>query len=92
MIDTDEAIAGTDPRNAESCLTFSAVETDGAGFVLRWRSASNRTYGLHRGTRLIDGFSETLDETIPATPPVNVYTDQVPPQAGAFYRITVTGQ
>ena len=89
MLDTDEVIAGTDPLDPGSCLIFSFAAADGSAFVLRWESASNRIYSVHRGTSLIEGFTEVLDNTITATPPENVYADEAPPRGGAFYNITV---
>ena len=58
------------PRMATPALRL------GASAVLRWFSASNHLYTLHYSTNLQSGFS-VLQADILATPPVNVYTDNV---------------
>ena len=43
--------------------------------VLRWTSWGDQFYTLHRSTNLVTGFT-VLQGGLPATPPMNVYTDQ----------------
>ncbi len=89
--DPYERLAGTDPLDAASCVAFHLPpERNGAGtgFVLRWHSISNRVYRVDRSTDLGGGFSTLTPAGLPATPPVNVYTDTNAPPAGAcFYRV-----
>ena len=87
-----EYVAGTDPTNAASLLLITDVLGLGStGYVLRWPSVSNRIYGIDRATNLVEpGFAPVTGD-IPASPPLNVYTDMfdgVP----VFYRIDVRDQ
>jgi len=61
----------------------------GAGdqIVLRWNSASDRLYGLDRTQDLIAGFTNTIDNSIMATPPINTYTDTVSGVDHAGYQV-----
>ena len=84
-----EYIAGTDPTNRLSVLCVTNLRRSESEFVLYWPSASNRTYGVDRATNLVvSGFSAIATNLL-ATPPTNVYTDQVPVIGKAFYRINV---
>jgi len=81
--------AGLDPTNRLSVFRAALVSVDGTGFVIQWSSVSNRTYDVQFSTNLLDGFS-VLITNLPATPPVNVYTDSVHQTAPMiFYRIGV---
>ena len=84
-----EWIAGTDPTNRLSVLSVTNLSTSAAGYVLSWPSVSNRIYWVDRSTNLIQPSFESLATNLPATPPMNVYTDQVPVLDRAFYRIRV---
>ena len=55
--------------------------------VISWDSASNATYQVDRSTDLIQGFTEVLATNVPATPPLNSYTDTVSGVDDAAYRI-----
>jgi hypothetical protein len=58
--------------------------------IIRWNSASNRTYHIERSTSPAAGFSSKIATNLPASPPMNSYTDQPPTSAGPyFYRIKV---
>jgi len=90
--DADEAIAGTDPLDAGSvlCLGPCIVNPSAPGeFVVTWSSVSNRTYTLYAATNLVQGFGIVLHTNLPATPPVNVYTDSVDTVGCRFYRVSV---
>ncbi len=89
--DGQELIAGTIPTDSRSAFKFASVRTvTPDSVVLQWNSSSNRFYTLQRGTPLIVPFSYTnLLVAVPATPPMNTYTDS-PPKTGSFsYRISV---
>ncbi len=56
------------------------------GITLRWRSREGETYEVRRSRSLMAPLAAIADG-LPATPPVNEYTDPVPPEGSAFYRI-----
>ncbi len=90
---TAEWWALTDPTNGASFLRLTFVTADDAGRpVLRWPAASNRVYGVWRGTNLGGAapFS-AVASNLAATLPENVFTDTVngTEEAGAYYRIGV---
>ncbi|MEI8122440.1 MAG: DUF2341 domain-containing protein [bacterium] len=89
MLNWQEWIAGTDPTNRSSVLSVTSLFPEGSGFVLHWTSVSNRFYGVDRATNLILPSFDVIATNLPAAPPVNVYTDQVPGIGKAFYRISV---
>lgn len=90
--DVDEAIAGTNPNDPKS---FFKINTDlqvnaQGGLVIRWDSVAGRRYGVLRSTDLTKTFTP-LAADLPATPPVNSFSDTSPPAAAqVFYRFTVT--
>jgi len=58
------------------------------GIVLRWLSREQDTYEVQKSINIHNGF-EPIATDLPATPPVNVYTDQVHSANGAYYRVRV---
>jgi mannan endo-1,4-beta-mannosidase len=84
-----EYYAGTDPTNISSFLGITNAAHTGSIFRITWPSVTGITYRVERSTNLTSGFS--IQTTNAATPPSNVYTDQVAPSAsGSFmYRIGV---
>ncbi len=86
--DRDESLAGTDPKDPASYLRVvdAAVAASGSGYRIQWTSESNRLYTLSRSTNLLEGFA-ALATNLPATPPVNIFTDPAPPSAIGHYRI-----
>lgn len=89
LLNWQEWIAGTDPTNPRSVLSVTNLFPDGTGYVLHWPSISNRIYTVDRATNLILPGFEVIATNLPATPPVNVHTDQVPGWEKVFYRIKV---
>ncbi len=87
-LDSDEFLAGTSAADENSNLALDApAAPEGGGVVVRWSSASNRTYRLMRTTDLTVPFN-ALASAIPATPPMNTYTDTTAAAAARiFYRI-----
>jgi immune inhibitor A len=86
-----EALAGTDPKNAQSYLrvTRAAYGRADQSFLLEWPSATNRTYRVMRSTSLQTTF-QNVATNLPATPPLNSYRDLVPgPSTTVYYRLTV---
>lgn len=84
-----EWISGTDPTNALSVLSITNLFAATPGFVLNWPSVSNRLYGVDRATNLMPAEFEGIASNLAATPPSNVYTDQVSGLDKAFYQIKV---
>jgi hypothetical protein len=72
-----EWIAGTIPTNSASYFLVTPVESSpSGGAIIRWPSATNRTYSIEWSTNLAGGFNP-LAQDLPATPPENCYTDTV---------------
>jgi len=91
MSDQAEAIAGTDPKDANSVFKASTdlQPAPGGGFVIQWSSVAGRTYSIHRTTDLVQGFTP-LSGSLAATPPSNAFTDTTATTFGPFfYRIQV---
>jgi len=87
-----EQTTGTNPTNPASvlrCLEFSRLVFPSPGNVIRWSSESNRVYDVKRSENLIaDSWSPAIGD-LPATPPVNVYTDIMGAANTRFYTISV---
>ena len=58
------------------------------GVVLRWLSREQDTYEVQKSLDIKNGF-EPVATGLPATPPVNSYTDETEVVNGAFYRVRV---
>jgi hypothetical protein len=83
--------AGTIPTNAASCLVLYALTNNPAlpgEYVVRWQSATGRLYTVQAATNLVAGFTNLVTHR-PATPPVNVHTDNVSGVGCRFYRVQV---
>ncbi len=94
MNNSQEYVAGTDPRNVNSVFRFTSAENAlSQGIVVRWPSISNRFYNLSRATNLIAGTNSFIilpgASNILATPTENSYTDAVQGAGPYFYRIEV---
>lgn len=92
--DVQEFIAGTDPTDPADRLELITEESkptgSGDGLVLRWASVSNRYYHILSKTNLLEQYF-LVTSGLFATPPVNVYTSDIPAGAGPFYfRVGVT--
>jgi hypothetical protein len=94
LTDYYEWLAGTDPKDSRSCIAFlrqgGISRAPIQGVTLSWYSGSNMVYRVLRSTNLLSGF-QVFDAQVPATPPVNFYTD--PTAVGPapfFYRIGLT--
>jgi hypothetical protein len=90
VTDGAEDTAGTgllDPSSRlELCPT--SVEADGGKVLVRWWSVSNHYYNLLLSTNLAAGF-EPLMMHVPASSPMNTYTDSAPYEFPRFYQIEV---
>ena len=83
-----EYVAGTNPVNPNSVLRVELTVPVGAGKALRWPSVANRWYSVYRADSP-NGVFARLTNGIPATPPLNTFTDSSAGTAG-FYRVGVT--
>jgi hypothetical protein len=84
--------AGTDPTNAASCLVLYALTNNPAApgeYVVRWQSVSDHWYTVQAATNLLVVGFTNLATHLPATPPVNVHTDNVSGVGCRFYRVQV---
>jgi len=90
MTNLQEWLAGTVPTNALSRFQFSTVvrQPDGRA-VLSWPSVDGRTYSLAWSTNVgITGSFSVLNASIPATPPINTYTDSMHTNSSrGFYQL-----
>jgi hypothetical protein len=91
MSDLAEAIAGTDPKDANSVFRASTdlQPAPGGGFVIKWSSVAGRSYSVFRSSDLGQGFTP-VSGPLAATPPANRFTDATANATGPyFYRIQV---
>ena len=87
LSDLDEYLAATDPTSAGSSFVFFSSTPQASTNVVRWASASNRTYTIHHTTNLLESFS-VLESGIAGTPPVNEYPHHATTSAN-FYRVNL---
>lgn len=86
--DREEYLAGTVPTNAASALLCTALSVrTNAQFVFEWSSVSNRSYSILSSTNLNAGFDNIVANGMPATPPVNRYTNTAESSSPVFYRV-----
>jgi hypothetical protein len=85
-----ESLAGTNPHDAASSLRLVAVPRGLlAGPSIRWPSEVGRAYSLLRAAD-IGGPFLPVATGLPATPPVNEWSEPAPAPAGrAFYRVVL---
>ncbi len=92
MSDWQEIMANTNPNDAGDYLQVRGPGPSATGgkVLIQWNSASNRTYRLWRTQNLLEGFPTIKGSGLPATPPMNTYTDTTATSSGAYlYRIEV---
>ncbi len=90
FINLFEYQAGTRPLDADSFLGLLTPLTRFTedGIVVQWQSSSNKSYRLERATNLVTGFNGTAADDIPASPPMNIYTDTTAVLNGPYmYRV-----
>ncbi|MCB1069077.1 MAG: hypothetical protein KDL31_01905 [Kiritimatiellae bacterium] len=66
----------------------SSMFLPGSGFVLQWESENGKAYAVERAAHPNGSYS-VLAPSIPATPPLNTYTDASPSSAVGFYRVLI---
>ena len=64
----------------------SPILNDNGNAVLQWTSSANRTYKIYWTSNLLEEFT-LLQSDIPATPPMNIYTDNVSGVSSSFWKI-----
>jgi hypothetical protein len=80
------SIQGTGMGTPPPEMQTPEVGTQGR-VVVRWVSVTNHLYTVHHSTNLLTGFS-VLQTGIPATPPLNTYTDTVNGAATKFWKVS----
>jgi len=90
--DYGEFHAGTNPTNPASLFRVTGMDAaDPTGMVITWDSVSNRVYGVHGSTNLIDGIFQPLETNIYY--PQDRYTDTVfNAESAGFYRLDVRAE
>jgi len=90
MSDGLEVRAGSNPESAGSVFQLlRPLPAAGGHVVLRWASASNRSYTLSCATGL-SGVFTVLESGVAACPPLNVHTAAALSGSCGYYRIAVT--
>ena len=88
--DGDEVFAGTDPLDSGSLFEVTKTQHQpGAGFMVRWSSVAGKEYSLYRSATLMTPVFTHISSNIFASPPENVYTDEVDVSGTRFYKIEV---
>ncbi|MEY3894582.1 MAG: hypothetical protein RLZZ214_101, partial [Verrucomicrobiota bacterium] len=76
-----------DPKNGASAFRVTGTPSAG-GFALTWPSAPGLVFEVRRSATLT-GSWDLLDTLAPITTGPASYTDAIPPQPQAFYRIVL---
>jgi hypothetical protein len=71
--------------NQTAPISLSA-RIEGTALILSWPSVPNWTFDVEQSTNLPGGFLPILTN-LPATPPQNVVTNNLPVSPKAFYRV-----
>jgi len=91
--DWQEIVAGTDPRNINSCFGMELPSTplDGSGFVIQWRSVTGKLYRVERSTDLtVHPPFTVLQSNIAGEAGTTSYTDTNSVGIGpSFYRVVI---
>jgi hypothetical protein len=88
ILDWEEYVAGTDPRNDASGLWITGQEIVGNQLVLDWQAVSGKTYSIWFKTNLTDSVWTQKDFGIPGAEPSSTGT-VVTDSAAGFIRIEV---
>jgi len=90
LTDLEEYLAASDPTSASSSFLFYGSPPSPTTFIVRWASASNRTYTINYTTNLMESFS-VLATNVVGTPPVNEYSHTIA-AFHTFYRVELEAQ
>jgi len=83
-----EYLSGTNPTNAQSLFAYRSLPSAaGDGFRIEWPAVTGAVYGIEASDDMteVDQWS-AVASGLPATPPLNVYTDAAP-SAARTYRV-----
>lgn len=85
----DEEVAGSDPTDSNSLFEVNdAMFLSSSQYVIHWSSEPGRIYEVDISTNMMDGVGwSTIESTILATPPENVYTVMVDSAEANFIRV-----
>ena len=84
-----EYMAGTLPGDSNSWFRAGFLEFNDTGLVLTWPSLEGRNYRVYRDSLTAGPRGDLLIE-LPATPPLNTFTDHPPVEAAVqIYRLDV---
>ena len=93
MLTWKEYWSRTDPTDSNKFLHLTAIQdaSHSTGSVVQWTSETDVVYRLTSSTNLMtDPFTTIVSTNIPATPPINVATDETAiGEAVLYYRIGV---
>ena len=90
FLNWEEFAAGTDIGSSNSFLWVEGGRSVVASQpVVQWPSVTGKVYHLQRATQLLPADFAVLATNIPATPPMNMYTDLVS-QITNFYRVGIS--
>ncbi len=86
-LETDGGVQEYGPFERSTWMPrLNAVMATPAGVVIQWLSRANEAYTVLKSTDLRAGYAPVAAE-VPATPPVNAWTDPAAAAGAAFYRI-----
>jgi hypothetical protein len=86
--DGDEALAGTDPNDADSVFRVTKSMMDGAsGFMIEWSAVVGKKYKVEYRDELNNGWSELTGEITAATTTTNVFDPAATGLPKRFYRV-----
>jgi len=90
MLNWQERVAGTDPLDDTSRLAMQAVQNRSkTNLVISWSSVDGKLYSIYRSTNLAQGTATLLASDIPASAPVNTFTNAVSEWERFYYRVEV---
>jgi len=85
LTDIQEYRAGSNPHDGESVFEALGSQTEQSGdFSAAWPSVSDQKYTVLRTANLMEPF-EVIATDIPATPPINKFTDLTADGAKSYY-------
>jgi hypothetical protein len=88
-LDGSEVAAGMDPNDEHSLFALFDVTLSDTNVVIKWYSASNRTYTVRGASNLLSNAWWFVEGGITGTPPINAYTTTPTSVTAGFYRVEV---